>query len=678
MCWVDGGVFIGVLLALACLVTADPIQEEDRSRVRRDVKSSPSVADRPGCRPGAVAPPNRVITTSRLAALRALFPANGGIHAYIVPSEDAHQSEYVTEYDKRRQYISGFSGSAGFAVVLLDKAALWTDGRYFLQGEAQLDCNWIFMKAGAGAPKMTTWLISELKDIPGAKVGVNPFLMSSRAWTRNSYKLSNEGITLVGTRDLIDVIWTAGRPAPADTPINALELKFSGKRWQDKMVDLRREMTEHNVAAVVVTSLDETAWLFNLRASDIPYNPFFISYAIVEHARIRLYIVSADSKLSRSPTDRETTNRLYEHLNTRTNGTCVGVGGLCVQVIEYDPETVKTDIKALTDARSDVNVWVTPYCSQGIVSAIPKTNAVQRFSSISVAKAMKNKVETQGMFNAHNRDSAVLIKFMAFLEREVKEEKHWTEMSAADKLKEYREAEQYNRGLSFESISASGSNGAIIHYSPEATTNKAISTRDMYLLDSGGQYLDGTTDVTRTFHFGNPTDYEKECYTRVLMGSIDLAQLVWPKGLTRKDIDVLARRPLWDVGLIYRHGTSHGVGAYLSVHEAIAPSSGVLAENMFLSDEPGFYEDGKFGIRLETIVMVENKTTKYSFPSTRFLGYKPVQLVPFERNLINPSMLSKDQTDWLNRYHAEVERTVGPLVAGSAGYEWLKHRTKPF
>ncbi|ESO89364.1 hypothetical protein LOTGIDRAFT_177452 [Lottia gigantea] len=516
------------------------------------------------------------------------------VDVYIIPSEDAHQSEYPPSYDKRRTYISGLSGSAGRAVVTQSKAALWTDGRYYLQAEDELDCNWILMKQSVeGVPSITEWLLTELKNSPSKKVGASPFLMSSNSWSKYVEAFKNSGITMKSVpNDLIDAIWTSDRPEKPDSPINALPLDFSGKSWQNKIEELRQDMTDKSADAFIVTSLDETAWLFNMRANDILYNPFVVSYAIVEMDKI-----STEKK-----------------------------------------------------------IWVTLLSSQGIFEAIPEI-----------------------------RDAVALIKFMAKLEREVKEGKHWTEVSAAVDLKKYRAAEEFSRGLSFPSISGSGSNGAIIHYTASNATDKKITTEEMYLLDSGGQYLDGTTDVTRTFHFGTPTAYEKECYTRVLMGHIDLAMLKWPRGLYGRDIDAVARKPLWDVGLIYRHGTGHGIGAYLSVHEgpgrisiahAVNPNDEPLDEHMFFSDEPGYYEDGKFGIRLETIVMVEKKETKYDFPDTQMLGFTEITLVPYEPNLINFDMLSEEQVGWLNAYHVRVEKEVGPKLT-DIFEQWLtRHRSK--
>lgn len=655
-------------------------EEDDRIR-----NLSPS--DRPSCKPG-VPPPNvRVNTSARLADLRNHFVSNG-IQGYFVPSEDAHQSEYPSNYDLRREFISGFSGSAGRAVILQSKAALWTDGRYFLQAEAELDCNWILMKQGeTGVPTITEWVETNLQG--GNSFGANTYLIKNIEWKEMSEDLAKKSITMKSiTPDLIDTIWTTGRPAQPNTPINALPIKYAGKTWQNKINDMHAALAEKDADVMVVTGLDETAWLFNQRASDIDFNPFFLSYAIVNRAANStiLYIKSAANKLVQNPTDPATTVTLQDHLNTGSSGSCNGVLGMCVTVKEYSEQTLQQDISAAVAATTG-DVLVGFGCSQAVYSGItPESRVLQENTPAALQKAQKNPVEQQDMRNSHIRDAVTLIKFVAKLEKEVKEGKRWTEVSAAADLKADRHATQDNRGLSFPSISASGSNGAIIHYFPTNATDKAITTSEMYLLDSGGQYLDGTTDVTRTFHFGNPTAYEKECYTRVLKGHVDLADLIFTRGHLGREIDTIARRPLWEVGLQYRHGTGHGIGMYLSVHEgpgriSLSHASFIqdepLDEFQFFSDEPGYYEDGQFGIRLENIVMVKKATTKYQFPGTTFLTFDTVTLVPYEPNLIDKTLLSQQEVDWINTYQKKVQDTIGPLVASDAlAAKWLSSRTQ--
>lgn len=655
-------------------------------------KISPN--DRPSCPDSQTVPPTRVNTTERLAKLRTEMNS-AGIHAYIIPSEDAHQSEYPSEYDLRREFISGLSGSYGLAVVTLDRAAVWTDGRYFLQAENELDCNWILMKMGEpGVPSSTDWMISVLASTENAKVGAYPFLINSGSWMSYDTALSKENITMTSTdEDLVGKIWTTGRPEEPNSPINALPMKFAGRSWQDKIGDMHKAMEEKEVDAMIVTGLDETAWLLNLRGEDIAYNPFFLSYIIVEKQgnATTLYIKNSTTKLTQAPTDSETKHKLHDHLNTGADGNCGGSTGLCVTVLEYDPDAVKTKVQSVATSSSTQIVMVSFSCNHALFSVIPEAKRLRENTPVALAKAKKNEVERNGMRNSHKRDAVALITFIAELEKKVKSNVYMTEVSAALDLKKERRKGLYNKGLSFNSISAVGSNGAIIHYSPSNLTDRKITTSEMYLLDSGGQYLDGTTDVTRTFHFGTPTKYEKECYTRVLMGQVDLARFKFAKtkfGPYGREIDAIARRPLWEVGLQYRHGTGHGIGMFLSVHEgpgrislSHAPfdSDSPLDDGQFFSDEPGYYEDGQFGIRLENIFMVKEVDTLYKFPNTTFLGFETFTLVPYEPNLINYDLLSQSQVDWINDYHKRIMDTIGEelRVNKPEAYNWLEARTRP-
>lgn len=670
-------------------------------RARRSVSPSRrakirnmSPTDRPSCPEGQTVPPTRVNTTERLTRLRAEMNS-AGVHAYIIPSEDAHQSEYPSAYDLRREFISGLSGSYGLAVVTRDQAAIWTDGRYFLQAEDELDCNWILMKMGEpDIPSSTEWMISVLASTPDAKVGAYPFLINSGSWMSYETALSKESITMTPTtEDLVGKIWTTGRPQEPDFPINALPLKFAGRSWENKIADMHKAMEEKEVDAMIVTGLDETAWLLNLRGDDIAYNPFFLSYIIVEKQEnvTTLYIKNSTTKLTQNQTDSETTQKLHEHLNTGADGSCAGKEGYCVTVLEYDPVAVQNKVQAVATRSSTQLVMVSFSCNHALFSVIPKDKGLRENTPVALAKAKKNEVERNGMRNSHKRDAEALITFMAQLEKKVKSNVVMTEVSAALELKKEREKKLYNRGLSFPSISAVGSNGAIIHYKPSNLTDRRITTSEMYLLDSGGQYLDGTTDVTRTFHFGTPSEYQKECYTRVLMGQVDLARFKFAKtkfGPYGREIDAIARRPLWEVGLQYRHGTGHGIGMFLSVHEgpgrislSHAPfdSDSPLDDGQFFSDEPGYYEDEQFGIRLENIFMVKEEETKYKFPNTTFLGFETVTLVPYEPNLINYDLLSQSQVDWINDYHKRIMDTLGEELRRDKpdAYNWLEARTRP-
>lgn len=640
------------------------------------------------CKQGASTPSTRVNTFDRIQVLRSYF-ATEDIHAYLIPSEDAHQSEYPSQYDKRRGYISGFQGSAGYAVVTISKQALWTDGRYFIEAENTLDCNWILMRDGvSGVPTMAEWLKSELSN--GQKLGASPYLVDNFYWKTNSEELFKHGIQMTTVDpELIDKFWSTnnGRPPQSSTYLYPLPLSMSGISWQDKIIDMRRTMKEEDVDMMVVTALDEIAWLFNLRANDIDYNPLFISYAVVEMNVVTLYLMDHIRKLNATSSDPEINPiAVADHLNTNTDGTCRNKMKTCVEIKEYNPTVVLDEIHG--KSINATKVWLGFSCNQAIYRAVLQGKVHLDNTPVATAKAKKNPVEVDGMKRAQIRDAVALITFLSMLEKEVKAGKRWTELTAAMKLDAYRRKQKYNKGLSFRTISAFGSNGDIIHYSVSNATDKAITTTSLYLIDSGGQYLDGTTDVTRTLHYGTPAEYEKECYTRVLMGHIDLFQTKWPKSLYGREIDAFARRPLWDAGLVYRHGTGHGIGMFLSVHEGPGRISlshtefkrdNALDENQFFSNEPGYYEAGMFGIRLENIIMIKNATTKYSFSGTQFLTFEHITLVPYEPNLINVDMLNDDQISYLNDYNKLCRDKVGPelLAQGQEeAYDWLRIKTE--
>ncbi|XP_015751878.1 PREDICTED: xaa-Pro aminopeptidase 1-like [Acropora digitifera] len=473
-------------------------------------------------------PRTSVNTSKRLLDLRKLMSKvkRGGIQAYIIPSVDAHQSEDVAPQHQRREYISGFSGSHGTAIVTKQKAALWTDGRYFLQANMELDCNWILQREGVrGTPSQSLWLVQNLSK--GSKVGVDPFLFPLCEWDRMFEDLKKYGIELLAIQqNLIDDIWKESRPRPQMKNLIVLDVMYSGKTWQAKVLALRDEMRGKSATSVILQKLDEIAWLFNLRGFDIKYTPVFFSYAVV--------------------TNEDIMDKLF---------------------VDESP--------------------------------------------VSLPKALKNQAEIEGMKKANLKDSVAMSEFFSWVEKE------------------------FYRATKF--------------------TDATINKNGIFLLDSGGQYLDGTTDTTRTVHFGVPTEHQKDCYTRVLKGHIDIANAVFPNDTFGRTLDVFAREPLWKIGLDYRHGTGHGIGHFLNVHEGpqcIAPGfpgedEKILMPGMILSDEPGYYEDGSFGIRLETAVLVKPANTKYHFDGLEYLKFEPVIYMPFQSKLINVSMLSKSQVSLL-------------------------------
>ncbi|XP_070000806.1 uncharacterized protein [Penaeus vannamei] len=629
-------------------------------RVVREV----TLGERKQCGDDDQGPFTRVETAARVAMLRAEM-ASEDLEAYIIPTDDEHQSEYVADADKRRQYISGFSGSAGTAVVTMEQLALWTDGRYFLQADDELDCNWLLMKQkNPGVPKMMDWLKQTL--IPGSRVGADPRLIGADTWKKFAEELEKAEIVMVPLeRNLVDAIWpVTERPPYSQDPIYVHELQFAGKRWEDKVAEVRIEMEKEGADLLVLTALDEVAWMLNLRGNDIPYNPVFRSYLVVGRDSVELYIPGG-----------KITPTVDNHLRVNQCG-----DQECVVINEYTAILNRLRALEVTNGVNKVMMGKKYSYSGGasyaIYSAVPEEKRVVATSPVLLMKARKNPTEVQGMIHSHVKDAVALCDFLAFLEREIGDSKYWSEISAAEKLTEYRAQQKDFMGISFTTISAYGANGAVVHYHPKPETNRQISNTSLYLLDSGGQYKDGTTDVTRTMHYGEPTPYQIETYTRVLMGAIDLAMLVVPEGTGDSDVDIVARRYLYEVGLDYRHGTGHGIGHFLNVHEA---SNEKLLHDFFGSHEPGFYQDHEFGIRLETIMRVVPKETQYHFDK-QSLGFDAVTLVPFEAKLINVTMLSGRQCHWLNAYHARVRDVVGGELMTqdrSQGYEWLVAKTKP-
>ncbi|XP_023236051.1 xaa-Pro aminopeptidase 1-like isoform X1 [Centruroides sculpturatus] len=608
-------------------------------------------------------------TTAILNRLRSVMKntsyVNEILHAYIVPSGDAHQSEYIAAPDKRREYVSNFSGSAGVAVITEEKAALWTDGRYFLQAEKELDSNWLLMKDGiTGTPTQGEWLAKVLPC--GGRVGVDPSLISYDSWKPLATHLAHSGHKLVPIQqNLIDVIWE-NKPSYPVKVIEPLPLSFAGKSWESKVSEVREEMTQKESSILVVTALDEIAWLLNLRGSDIDYNPVFFSYVLLTMDSIYLFI---DSE--------KCTSDVHRHLQS-TSGNRVKI---TMQPYNAIRDTLSTLLSQQTG-----KVWISNTSSYSLVSLVPENQRIDSPNPILLKKAIKNDTEIKCMNKAQVKDAVAVCEFFAWLEKEIAMNEV-TELSAAAKLEEFRKEQENFVGLSFETISASGPNGAIIHYTPSKETNRVINIDEIYLCDSGGQYKDGTTDITRAWHFGTPSMFEKECYTRVVKGHISIASAIFPKLTKGQMLDTLARKALWDAGLDYLHGTGHGVGSYLNVHEGpmgiswkYRPDDPGLQEGMVLSNEPGYYEDGQFGIRIESLMIVKKADTKYNFKELDFLTFEIITLVPIQTKLLEPSMLTAEEFEWLDNYHQLCRDVIGKELKRQGklqAHQWLLKETQP-
>ncbi|XP_069973285.1 xaa-Pro aminopeptidase 1 [Penaeus vannamei] len=605
-------------------------------------------------------------TTQLLKNLRVLMKNTTyvpqALHAYIVPSGDAHQSEYIAPCDQRRAFITGFTGSAGTAIITDSEAALWTDGRYYLQARQEMDENWTLMKQGLpNTPTEAKWLSKTLHV--GSTVGVDPYLLEAEWWRDLARELKGAGHVVVPVpENLVDLVWN-DRPARPAKPIVPLEVKYTGMSLSGKVEELREKLEEENASMIIITALDEVAYLYNLRGSDIEYNPVFFSYAVVTQKEAFLFVNMS-----------QLTSSAREALQAEE---------VKVTIKPYDE--LAMFISEQLSVQSG-KVWVSNHTSYAVTQMVPKEKRLIKLSPVAVMKAIKNETEIKGMEECHIRDAAALCLYFSWLEREAAKGTQ-TEISAADQLQKFREEQENLVGLSFSTISSVGPNAAVIHYSPAPETDRKITTDEVYLCDSGGQYKDGTTDVTRTLHFGTPDQFLRECFTRVLKGQIAMASCIFPTKIKGNCLDTLARKALWDVGLDYGHGTGHGIGMYLNVHEGPMgvswrsyPDDPGLQEGMFLSDEPGYYEDGKFGIRIENIVRIVKAETPYNHRDRGFLTFKTVTLVPIQTKLVDPTMLTRQEIDWLNRYHAECRDKVGKLLLQQGhkeAYDWLVRETQP-
>lgn len=604
--------------------------------------------------------------SSRLQKLRALMKntkyVSEALQAYIIPSDDAHQSEYLASCDRRRAYISGFTGSAGTAIVTENEACMWTDGRYFLQASEEMDKNWTLMKEGLpSTPTQAVWLTKNLP--PGSRVGTDPNLVSYSIWKPLVTQLEAAGLSLVPiTTNLIDVIWE-DRPTPPCNTIQPLSVKYTGKTCKAKVEDVRTQMAEKGARLLVVSALDEAAWLLNLRGSDIQYNPVFFSYVIVTKTEVHLFVDEAKVSLA-----------VYNHFNEED-----------LQVTVHPYEKFQTFLMDQISEK-DGKIWISPESSYAVSAAVPEKMWLSEISPIQVMKAIKNPVEIKGMISAHIRDAAAVCCYFAWLEKEVPKG-CVTEISGAEKLEQFRREQEDFVGPSFSTISSVGPHAAIIHYAPSAKTDRQITTEEVYLCDSGGQYKDGTTDITRTIHLGTPSKYEKECFTRVFKGQCFLGTTVFPAKIKGNCLDTLARKFLWDVGLDYMHGTGHGIGMYLNVHEGpmgvswrVYPNDPGLQEGMFISNEPGYYEDGKFGFRIEDIIRIVPAKTPHNFKDRGYLTFETVSLVPIQTKMLVPEMLTEKEIRHLNEYHNRCREIVGPhlkKMGHNEAREWLYRETEP-
>ena len=573
---------------------------------------------------------------------------NKNIDHYIITSNDPHQSEYVAERYRGRAYVSGFTGSAGTLLVSSDSSKLWTDGRYFIQAENELKGSGIdLMKMRTpGYPTLEEYIKDNVNS--GEIIGFDGNCYSANAY-KKLLELSDEnGFKVEVNNDLLDEIWEE-RPGIPKDKIILHDINFCGESRTDKISKVREKMQELKVESFILTSLDDIAWLFNIRGNDVKFNPVVMAYAIITMDEVTLYIDNA-----------KVTDEIISEFKSQN-------------IIIKGYEEVISDVKVLT-----ASVYIDPAkVNASIFKAIPKEVKVIEGTNITTSlKAIKNETELRNLENCQVRDGVAMVRFIKWLKESVGKIKV-TEISAAEKLSSIRAEDEYAKGDSFGTIAGYKEHAAMMHYSANEKSDYEILNEGMFLVDSGGQYLDGTTDITRTFVMGDITEEEKRDFTLVLKGHINLSMAKFLRGTTGVNLDILARGPLWKYGIDYKCGTGHGVGFFLNVHEGpqgITPQNNniVLEPGMILTNEPGIYKEGKHGIRTEnTLVVVKDETTEFG----EFYRFDTISYCPIDLNGVVKELLSIEELEWLNSYHETVYNKLSPFM-NEEEKEFLENLTR--
>ena len=584
----------------------------------------------------------------RIHALRMTFRPNN-IKAFIIPSTDPHLSEYVAPYWMSREWISGFTGSAGTAVILMDKAGLWTDSRYFLQAEKELEGSGItlYKEMLPETPSITKFLCQNLK--PGESVSIDGKMFSVQQVEQMKEDLAPYQLQVNLFGDPLKNIWK-DRPSMPDAPAFIYDVKYAGKSCGEKVAAIRTELKKKGIYALFLSSLDEIAWTLNLRGSDVHCNPVIVSYLLVTQDEV-VYFISPE----------KITQEVNEYLQEQQ-----------VSLRKYD------EAESFLNSFTGENILIDPKkTNYAIYSAInPACKVVRGESPVTLLKAIRNEQEIAGIHHAMQRDGVALVKFLKWLEASVLSGKE-TELSVDRKLHEFRAAQPLYMGESFDTIAGYKEHGAIVHYSATEESDVTLQSKGFLLLDSGAQYLDGTTDITRTIALGELTEEEKTDYTLILKGHIALAMAKFPAGTRGAQLDVLARMPIWSHGMNFLHGTGHGVGHFLSVHEG--PQSIRMNENpivlqpgMVTSNEPGVYKAGSHGIRTENLTLVcKDKEGMFG----EYFKFETITLCPICKKGIIKEMLTAEEVKWFNDYHRTVYEKLSPSL-NEEEKKWLLEATK--
>ena len=582
----------------------------------------------------------------RLAALRE-FMGEKGLHAFIIPSTDSHLSEYPASHWASREWISGFTGSAGTVVVTREKAGLWTDSRYFLQGAKELEGADIelFKEGLPSTPSIEEWLTTELGK--GEYVGIDGTVYAAKEAMNLTHKLNMKGLHLISDYDPFSKIWNDRPEIPTNT-IFVLPEKYAGEAAHKKIARICDAVEKNGAESLLVASLDTIAWIFNIRGNDVKYNPVAVSYAYISKEETVLFI-----------NPKKLTSEISDYLKAEG-----------VTIAEYDK------------VFDYVSKLKTPVCLDAnkvtfkLYNTIPDgCRIIDMPSPADLMKSIKNDTEVQGIRNAMERDGVALVRFFMWLEKAVPGG-NVTEIMIPEKLVEYRSQQKNFVGESFDTISGYGPNGAIVHYHVSNESSLPVKPEGLLLVDSGAQYFDGTTDITRTLAVGPLTDQMKKDYTMVLKGHINLATAIYPQGTRGSQLDILARKALWDEGLNYLHGTGHGIGHFLNVHEGpqnirMNENPTTLQPGMVTSNEPGLYRAGQYGIRIENLIRTKHEmTTEFG----DFYSFETLTLCPIDTTPIVKEMLTEKEIIWLNEYHKFVYDRLSPLLTEDEK-QWLKEKT---
>ncbi|MCI9423355.1 MAG: aminopeptidase P family protein [Dorea sp.] len=588
----------------------------------------------------------------RISALRALMEEKG-YDAYLIPTDDNHQSEYVGEHFKARAFMTGFTGSAGTAVITKTEAGLWTDGRYFIQAANQLEGSGVtlFKMGQPDVPTLEDYIADVIPE--GGTLGFDGRVVAMGEGQALMSALLPKNGKIDYSADLVDKIWE-DRPPLSEKPAFALGIEYTGESTADKLTRIREAMKQEGANVHILAALDDICWTTNLRGDDIEYFPLLLSYAIITMEDMKLYV-----------DERKLTAEMKETLAKD------GISIRPYNAVYEDVKNLKAEDSVLVDP-SRLNY--------ALYNNIPKgAKVIEKMNPEVLMKAMKNDTELKNIINAHIKDGVAVTRFMYWLKKNIGKTKI-TEISAAEKLDSFRKEQEGYLWQSFEPICGSGEHAAIVHYAATPETNVPVTTNGLFLTDTGGGYMEGSTDITRTFAFGEITDRMKEDFTTVLLCNLHLARAVFPHGISGFNLDAMARMPAWERGLDYNHGTGHGVGYLMNIHEAPAgfrcavreKEKAPLEAGMVITNEPGLYIEGSHGIRTENeLVIRKGPKTEYG----QFLYFEPITYVPIDLDAVKPDMMRQEDKEQLNAYHAKVYELISPHL-NDEEREWLKEYTR--